>query len=328
MRTAEDVRRTMGEMKGAIMKFGQILSLMTGVVPDDMARRAGSAPGRRAADGLQPRRRGIRGGVRPLAAEGVPEVRKEPFAAASIGQVHRAVLHDGTPAAVKVQYPGVREAIEHDLANVGMMITLGAQVLAGARGRADRARPQRGHPRRAGLSARGRLAAALPRRVRGTRVHLRASRLPRADDVARACAGVREGQAVLGRAAARPGASATASARSSSATRSGPSTGTGSSTATRIPGTTCCATTARWRSWTTAASPSFRRRDARRFPPRATRACSRRPRGVARGDRSRAASCARTRRSRRRSCTSTCTGTGSRMLHERLAVHAGTGGAR
>ena len=38
LRTAEDVRRTMGEMKGAIMKFGQIMSLMTGVVPDNMLR--------------------------------------------------------------------------------------------------------------------------------------------------------------------------------------------------------------------------------------------------------------------------------------------------
>ena len=47
-----------------------------------------------------------------------------PFAAASIGQVHRAELHDGTPVAVKVQYPGVREAISADLANLDTIFNL------------------------------------------------------------------------------------------------------------------------------------------------------------------------------------------------------------
>ncbi|HMO54525.1 MAG TPA: AarF/ABC1/UbiB kinase family protein, partial [Tepidiformaceae bacterium] len=53
------------------------------------------------------------------------------FAAASIGQVHRATLRDGRRVAVKVQYPGVREAIEHDLANVGLMLGLGGMVARG-----------------------------------------------------------------------------------------------------------------------------------------------------------------------------------------------------
>jgi aarF domain-containing kinase len=46
----------------------------------------------------------------------------KPFAAASIGQVHRAVLHDGTEVAMKIQYPGVAEGIESDIDNlVGIM---------------------------------------------------------------------------------------------------------------------------------------------------------------------------------------------------------------
>lgn len=45
-----------------------------------------------------------------------------PFAAASIGQVHRAVLHDGTEVAMKIQYPGVAKSIESDIDNlVGIM---------------------------------------------------------------------------------------------------------------------------------------------------------------------------------------------------------------
>lgn len=46
----------------------------------------------------------------------------KPFAAASIGQVHRGVLHDGTEVAIKIQYPGVAKSIESDIDNlVGML---------------------------------------------------------------------------------------------------------------------------------------------------------------------------------------------------------------
>ena len=131
IRTAEDVTRTMGDMKGAVMKFGQILSLMSGMVPDEMAAQLAT----------------LQSDAPPMSYHLVEEVferefgrpptkvfRKfehEPFAAASIGQVHRATLHDGTRVAVKVQYPGVREAIGHDLANVGMLISMAGVVSRG-----------------------------------------------------------------------------------------------------------------------------------------------------------------------------------------------------
>lgn len=131
LRTAEDVTRTMGEMKGAAMKIGQVLSLMTGVLPDEMASELAT----------------LQSNAPPMAYSLVRQVfereygrppeaifkkfEKEPFAAASIGQVHRATLHDGTPVAVKVQYPGVREAIERDLSNVGLMLGLGGMVARG-----------------------------------------------------------------------------------------------------------------------------------------------------------------------------------------------------
>lgn len=131
LRTAEDVRKTMGEMKGAVMKVGQILSMMTGTLPEEMARELAT----------------LQASAPPMAYELVeqvfieefgepPEARfrsfeREPFAAASIGQVHRARLRDGTRVAVKVQYPGVGEAIEQDLANVGMLIGWLALVAKG-----------------------------------------------------------------------------------------------------------------------------------------------------------------------------------------------------
>jgi len=131
LRTAEDVTRTMGEMKGAVMKVGQILSLMTGVLPEEMASQLAT----------------LQAGAPPMSFDLVAEVfereygkrpeevfrrfERQPFAAASIGQVHRAELRDGTRVAVKVQYPGVREAIDHDLANVGMMLRVGGLVARG-----------------------------------------------------------------------------------------------------------------------------------------------------------------------------------------------------
>jgi len=124
MRTAQDVTETMGDMKGAIMKFGQILSLMSGMLPDEMTAE------------LQTLQRNAPPMAYNLVEDvfdrdfGAPPERlfrrfeREPFAAASIGQVHRATTLDGREVAVKVQYPGVQQAIEHDLANVKMMMSL------------------------------------------------------------------------------------------------------------------------------------------------------------------------------------------------------------
>jgi predicted unusual protein kinase regulating ubiquinone biosynthesis (AarF/ABC1/UbiB family) len=131
MRTAEDVTRTMGEMKGAVMKVGQILSMMSGVLPEEMAAQLAALQ-----SNAPPMTYGLVHQVFEKEYGTGPEhlfrsFEKAPFAAASIGQVHRAELKDGTPVAVKVQYPGVREAIDHDLANVGMMIKVGGLVARG-----------------------------------------------------------------------------------------------------------------------------------------------------------------------------------------------------
>src|SRR5581483_2824987 len=61
---------------------------------------------------------------------------EEAFAAASIGQVHRATLHDGRRVAVKVQYPGIAEALEADLRNAGMIVRLARAIAPGLDARA------------------------------------------------------------------------------------------------------------------------------------------------------------------------------------------------
>ena len=65
------------------------------------------------------------------------EFTEQPMAAASIGQVHRAVLHDGREVAVKIQYPGAAEAIRDDLANTELLATF-LRLLYSASGTAMR----------------------------------------------------------------------------------------------------------------------------------------------------------------------------------------------
>jgi predicted unusual protein kinase regulating ubiquinone biosynthesis (AarF/ABC1/UbiB family) len=121
LQTAEDVAATLGTMKGVLMKLGQMASYVD--------------------DGLSPAARRtlsrLQDSVPPMSPElaaqviteelGQPPERAfatwdpEPIAAASIGQVHRAITHDGRAVAVKVQYPGIAETIEADLGNVGLL---------------------------------------------------------------------------------------------------------------------------------------------------------------------------------------------------------------
>jgi predicted unusual protein kinase regulating ubiquinone biosynthesis (AarF/ABC1/UbiB family) len=125
LRTADDVARLMGDMKGVTMKVGQIVSLMGGAaVSDAFAERMSTLQA--SAPPMSPEL------VRGVFMEdfGQPPANMfrsfdvKPFAAASIGQVHRAELNNGTLVAVKVQYPGVREAISADLANLGTIFNL------------------------------------------------------------------------------------------------------------------------------------------------------------------------------------------------------------
>jgi len=118
---AERVAREMGQMKGAIMKLGQMMSFVSDDIPAEY--RTALASLQHAAPPMAfPLVRDV--AEREL---GMPLERafarfdSEPLAAASIGQVHRAALADGTEVVVKIQYPGVAEAIRADLANAGML---------------------------------------------------------------------------------------------------------------------------------------------------------------------------------------------------------------
>jgi predicted unusual protein kinase regulating ubiquinone biosynthesis (AarF/ABC1/UbiB family) len=121
LRTAEQVAEALGHMKGALMKIGQMASYLdTGI----------AEPVREALAGLQqdapPMSAELAAGVveRELGAppdEVFLQWDPIPMASASIGQVHKAITRDERAVAVKVQYPGVDEAIKADLGNAGML---------------------------------------------------------------------------------------------------------------------------------------------------------------------------------------------------------------
>src|SRR5215470_12793334 len=121
LETAEDVAQTLGAMKGVLMKIGQMASYVDeGLSPS--VRRTLS----RLQDSVPPMSAKLAASM--VEAElGLPPERAfaqwdpEPIAAASIGQVHRAITRDGRAVAVKVQYPGIAEAIAADLDNVSLL---------------------------------------------------------------------------------------------------------------------------------------------------------------------------------------------------------------
>jgi predicted unusual protein kinase regulating ubiquinone biosynthesis (AarF/ABC1/UbiB family) len=126
-RTADRYAELLGHSKGALMKVGQIMSMIdASALGTGGFSRYQKAMNRLQADAPPMHLALVRDVLNAelgSAVEHFAEFTDEPMAAASIGQVHRAVLHDGRQVAVKIQYPGVAQAIRDDLADTELLTT-------------------------------------------------------------------------------------------------------------------------------------------------------------------------------------------------------------
>ena len=134
-RTAEQMFTVLGELKGGAMKVGQAMSVLEAGLPEELAK-----PYREALTRLQE-------AAPPLPPESVHEVLTSelgarwrskfiefddvPAAAASVGQVHRAVWKDGRRVAVKIQYPGAGPALISDMKQLGRVARLSGGLAPG-----------------------------------------------------------------------------------------------------------------------------------------------------------------------------------------------------
>jgi predicted unusual protein kinase regulating ubiquinone biosynthesis (AarF/ABC1/UbiB family) len=124
IRTAEQAAAELGQMKGVLMKAGQLIGFIAESLPEGAKEALASLQ----AD-APPMAPGLAASVvrDELGADPERIFRRwepVPVAAASIGQVHRVRLHDGRTAAVKVQYPGVAATFHGDLANAELLYAL------------------------------------------------------------------------------------------------------------------------------------------------------------------------------------------------------------
>jgi predicted unusual protein kinase regulating ubiquinone biosynthesis (AarF/ABC1/UbiB family) len=133
---ARELVEQLGQMRGAAMKIGQVLSTVDFTAIPESER-----------EEFKQTLASLRDEVPPLpfdrmeklleeelggpVSESFAEFEHEAFAAASIGQVHRAVTADGRRVAVKVQYPGVAEAVETDLRNLSVLMPLVKRLAPG-----------------------------------------------------------------------------------------------------------------------------------------------------------------------------------------------------
>jgi predicted unusual protein kinase regulating ubiquinone biosynthesis (AarF/ABC1/UbiB family) len=133
---ADELVTQLGQMKGAAMKLGQVLSTVDWELVPEGERETFKAKLAALRDDapqvpFEKMRKVVVDDLGGSLEEHFARFDATPIAAASIGQVYRAQLHDGREVAVKVQYPGVAEAVETDLRNAAVLLPLVKRLAPG-----------------------------------------------------------------------------------------------------------------------------------------------------------------------------------------------------
>ncbi len=122
----KEVAATLGEMKGAVMKVGQIASQMQDILPREISEQLKVLQNASAPMPFHVIRRQLEKELGDTIDSLFSRFEETPFAAASIGQVHHATTHEGEEVVVKVQYPAVKESIDSDMKHLRRILRLGS----------------------------------------------------------------------------------------------------------------------------------------------------------------------------------------------------------
>ncbi len=136
LEAAEQIVAALGTMKGAAMKVGQVMSFLDiGLVPEEyreeFQRKLGALRDAAPTVTFKEMSKVIEQELGERLDQVFSDFDEQPIAAASIGQVYRATLDDGRAVAVKVQYPGVAQAVRADMQNLGLILRLAKRIAPG-----------------------------------------------------------------------------------------------------------------------------------------------------------------------------------------------------
>jgi len=121
---AAELKAALGGLKGPLMKVAQMLATIPDALPADYARALAELQSNAPPMGRPFVRRRMEAELGPMWRRRFRAFELEPAAAASLGQVHRAVLQDGREVACKLQYPDIEAAVEADLAQLKLVFAL------------------------------------------------------------------------------------------------------------------------------------------------------------------------------------------------------------
>ncbi len=121
---AKELRAALGNLKGPLMKVAQMLATIPEFVPEEYADELRQLQANAPAMGWSFVRRRMGAELGKEWSSRFERFDREAAAAASLGQVHKAISHDGQPLACKLQYPDMQSAVEADLKQLGLLISL------------------------------------------------------------------------------------------------------------------------------------------------------------------------------------------------------------